>query len=228
MNNAQTINHIAFIMDGNRRWAHSKNIPKLKGHEKGYENLIQIGELCIKKNIPYVTVYALSNENLKRSKEEVEYLFKLLTRALKEGLYRFDKLGLKLNIIGRWQDLPISLSNACKEAMEKTKKNLKGVLNIAINYSGRDEIVDAAKRAEKENGGVESKKDISDFLNTNGSPDPDLLVRTSGEQRLSGFLLWQLAYAELYFTPTFWPDFDERELDKAIDWYNNRDRRYGK
>ena len=221
------VQHLAIIMDGNRRWAKQQSLPIIKGHEKGAEKIKQLGEWCLKKGIRTVTVYALSTENLKRTKEEVSYLFKLLKKVLKEELISLHKQGYKLRVLGRWRELPQDIVKCCEEAMSKTARNTNGVLNVAINYNGRNEIVDAARLAIKENGGVVTEKDISEWLGTNGSPDPDLLIRTSGEQRLSGFLLWQLAYSELYFTPMLWPDFSERDLDRALLWYAARNRRYG-
>jgi undecaprenyl diphosphate synthase len=225
--------HIGIIMDGNRRWAKRKGLPTLKGHEKGYEMLKKVGEWCLDRGVKFLTVFAFSTENWNRSPEEVDYLMKLLKKALKDEVKEMHKKGFRINVIGRMKDLSKDLQQAVKDAVELTKDNKKGTINIALNYGGRAEIVDMAKAIVKAaiQGHLSprriTEKLITNYLYTKGIPDPDLIIRTSGEQRLSGFLPWQSSYAELYFTPTCWPDFSEKELDKAIDWYLHRERRFG-
>ena len=222
--------HLAIIMDGNRRWARERNLPSLEGHRRGYEKLKEIAELCFKKGIGILTVFAFSTENWNRSKNEISYLMKLLKKAINESLEMFDKDNIKIKVSGRLGELSYDLQKAILNTVEATRNNTKGVLNLALNYGGRIEIIDAVKRiiAQKISAEKIDEKVIQENLYANDLIDPDLIIRTSGEQRLSGFLLWQSAYSELYFTPKYWPDFTERDLDKALEEYSKRERRFGK
>ena len=224
------VNHLAIIMDGNRRWAKERGLPTFDGHKAGYENLKQVGEWCLKRNIAMLTVFAFSTENWKRTKEEVGYLMGLLESALKDELEFFIQKGIRLKIIGRLHELRPSLQEAIQHAMEATLQFEGHTLVMCLNYGGRPEIIDAVKQIVAS--GV-SADDIDEAAIQNAMylpemPDPDLIIRTSGEERLSGFLLWQSAYSELHWTRCHWPDFSEKELDEALESYANRQRRYGK
>lgn len=226
----QSIKHIAMIMDGNRRWAKEKGKPAIFGHQEGYKRFVEIGELCRKKGIKTFTVYAFSTENWKRTKEEVDALMGLLRYALEKEVDRLDKDNVRVRILGRREDLPQDLQASIQRAEEKTKNNTGGDLNIAVSYGGRAEVVDAVKKIIKSDIKVEdiSEKTVSDNLYTAGQADPDLLIRCGGQKRLSNFLLWQSAYSEIYFTDVLWPDFDEKELDKALDFFEKTKRNFGK
>ena len=218
--------HIGFIMDGNRRWAAERNLPTLQGHLAGYELVKKIGPWCASRDVKYVTLFAFSTENWKRAQDEVGYLMELLMTAVTRDLELFMKDDFRLKVIGRRADLSLQLQKAIAEAEEKPKNNSSGTMQLAVSYGGRDEIVRAAQKASQ--AGLITEESISQHLDTNGMPDPDLIIRTSGEQRLSGFLLWQSAYSELLFLKKHWPDFNESDLDAAIAWYSDRERRYGK
>jgi undecaprenyl diphosphate synthase len=231
------LKHIGFIMDGNRRWAREKGLPTLEGHRAGYDLVKKIGPWCLARGVKFVTLFAFSTENWKRTQDEVGYLMDLLMSAVTRDLEFFMKDNFRLKVIGRRSDLSEKLQQAIAEAEEKTRNNTAGTMQLAISYGGRDEIVRAAQKAaisfchSRESGNPETaitEEAISNHLDTDGIPDPDLIIRTSGEQRLSGFLLWQSAYSELLFLEKHWPDFNESDLDAAIDWYANRERRYGK
>ena len=221
--------HIAIIMDGNGRWAEKHFLPRLAGHQAGTENLREIIKACVEFGVKYLTVYAFSTENWKRSPDEVSGLLKILAESLEKELGELHKQGVQLRHIGRLERLNAELSKKIREAMELTKNNQRLVLNIAWNYGGRDEIVYAVEQVVKE--GIKSnevnEETISRHLFTANLPDPDLVIRTSGEMRTSNFLLWQTAYSEWYFTPILWPDFKKPELEKAIEAYNQRERRFG-
>ena len=214
--------HIAIIMDGNRRWAKKRGLPASFGHKKGYENFKKIAEACYEAGVKILTVYAFSTENWKRSKTEVSFLMNLFENVLKNEIKFFKDKKIKLNIIGQIERLPNKLQKLIFESINETKNNKSGTLNLAISYGGRAEILDAVKRSIKE------KKSFEDCLYTAGQPDPDLLIRTGGEMRLSGFLPWQLVYSELYFSEKLWPDFNEKDLMSAIKEFQNRKRRFGK
>jgi undecaprenyl diphosphate synthase len=226
--------HLAIIMDGNGRWAKKRGLPRIAGHSQGANTLKNILRYCQKLGIKYLTVYAFSCENWGRPKIEVEFLMGLFERLLKKELNEMDAEGVKINLIGDIQALPPSLQTQIQMAVDRTKNNEKIVLNLAINYGGRQEIISACRHlAEK----IRSKKLLpeeidenifSRYLYTNNLPDPDLLIRTSGEMRLSNFLLWQIAYTEIYVTDTLFPDFDLSELDRVLLIYQGRDRRFGK
>ncbi len=223
------IKHLGVIMDGNRRWAKKRGLPAIEGHRRGYQKAKQVGDWCLERGIQILTVYAFSTENWKRSKVEVNFLMNILEEALTKDLAEFIDKGIRLRIIGDSLGLSQKLQQVIDIAQQKTKDNKKGDLNIAVNYGGRLEIVEAVKKiTRKKISPVKINEQlIADNLWTAGQPDPDLIIRTSGEQRLSGFLTWQSVYSELYFTPKHWPDFIENDLDKAIDNFQKRDRRFG-
>ena len=224
------LEHIAIIMDGNRRWAKEKNLPSAMGHKKGVDALKTTLRACKDFGIKYLTVYAFSTENWKRKKEEVDFLMELLAITLTNELAEMHSEGVVINFIGDISKLSDKLQKILANSVETTKNNTGVHLQIAFNYGARDEIVHAVKSILEK--GVKSEditeEMISENLYTKNIPDPDLLIRTSGELRLSNYLLWQLAYTEFYFTDVLWPDFNKEELKKAIAKYNERDRRFGK
>jgi undecaprenyl diphosphate synthase len=227
--------HIAIIMDGNGRWARRRHMPRIAGHRAGVAAVRSTVETAARIRIPALTLYAFSEENWKkRPKTEVDFLMRLLCRFLKAEIKTLNENNIRLNYIGRLHELPESVQREMEEASAATSKNTGMLLTLALNYSARSEIVDAFRSlalAASRNGGLAHLKvdeqSISDHLYTRGLPDPDLVVRTSGEMRLSNFLLWQLAYAEIYVTQTLWPDFRGVHLLEAIEDYQKRDRRYG-
>ena len=225
--------HIAIIMDGNRRWAKAKGLPTSLGHKEGAKTLEKIVRYANKIGIKYITVYAFSTENWKRTKEEVSALMNLFQSYLDEYSKRADSENIRVKIIGSNQGLSEKMKNSIEKCMERTKANTGITFNIALNYGGRDEIINAVKNiAEKvkhEEIDIQdiTEQTISDNLYTKNQPDPDLLIRTSGEIRLSNFLPWQLVYTEFVFVEKNWPDFDEQDLDKAIEVYQNRNRKFG-
>lgn len=225
--------HIAIIMDGNRRWAKNRKLETKDGHKAGADNLEKIASYANKIGIKYLTVYAFSTENWKRSKEEVAALMFLLNWYIDSWLKKADTDNIRLKIIGDIRVLSKSLQEKIDKAIEKTKNNTGLTLNIAFNYGGRAEIVMATQKiAEKVQKGEMNLEDIteetiSENLYTAGQPDPDLLIRTSGELRTSNFLPWQITYSEFYFPQIHWPDFNEQELDKAIGIYKQRTRNFG-
>ena len=226
-------NHVAIILDGNGRWAKKKGMPRTYGHVKGCENLEKICSVAKELGVKYLTVYAFSTENWNRPKEEVNALMKLLRNYMKTCLKTAAKNDMKVRVIGDITKLDEDIQKRILELEEATKNN--GGLNfqIAINYGSRDEITRAVRTlAEDVKEGKLMPEEVNEacierYLDTHDIPDPDLLIRTSGEQRLSNYLLWQLAYTEFYFTDVPWPDFSKQELEKAIEKYNQRDRRYG-
>ena len=225
--------HIAIIMDGNRRWAREKGIETKEGHKAGAENLENIAKYCNEIGIKYLTVYAFSTENWKRSKEEVSALIILLKSYLKKFSKSANKENIKIKILGNIDVLEDGLKKSINETIEKTKNNTGLTLNIAFNYGGRDEITNAMKKIAKKVIDNEIKlEDINEDLITKNlytekQPDPDLLIRPGGELRTSNFLPWQLVYTEFYFTDKYWPDFDKDELMKAIQTFNKRNRKFG-
>jgi undecaprenyl diphosphate synthase len=227
-------NHIAIILDGNGRWAKKRMMPRNYGHAKGAKAVEQICEDAYNIGINYLTVYAFSTENWKRPKDEVDALMKLLSDYLEDSLSRATKNNMCVKVIGDKTALSIDLQNKIEKLETVTKDNTGLHFTIALNYGSRDEIVRAIKKVaadvKNEKLGVEdiTEQVYSNYLDTKGIPDPDLLIRTSGEERLSNYLLWQLAYTEFYFTDCLWPDFDKKELLKAIVEYTKRDRRFGK
>lgn len=219
-------NHIAIILDGNGRWAQKKGLPRNLGHRQGVETLIKISRYCSEIGIKHLTVFAFSTENWNRPKEEVDYLMNLLEEYFNGLEKNLRKRNIKLKVIGEKTNLSDKLINIINEVQDKSKNNTGMILNIAFNYGSKDEIINAVKGIIKDNV-ILSKENIDKYLYTSESGNIDLLVRTSGEQRISNFLLWQIAYAELYFTKVYWPDFNKKELHKALESYQKRDRRFG-
>ena len=225
--------HIAIIMDGNGRWAKSRFMPRTYGHKVGVETIRKVVKECSRLGVKYLTLYAFSTENWKRPKDEVSALMGLLVKYLRNELEELHKNNVKILTIGDISKLPQACIEELDHAKEKTKDNRGLVMSLALNYGGRNDMVNAVKNISQEVvDGKISVDDIGDdlisnHLSTKESPDPDLVVRTSGEQRLSNFLLWELAYSEFYFADIHWPDFDEKELQKAIFAYQSRDRRFG-
>ena len=221
--------HIAIIMDGNRRWANKNGLTTKEGHKKGADNLQTIARYCNKIGVKYLTVYAFSTENWKRSEEEVKGLMFLLKNYLNDFSKKADTENIKINIIGDITKLASDLQSQMIECMERTKDNTGLNLNIAFNYGGRAEIVNAIKNIVKDKISSEdiTEELVNNYMYTANQPDPDLLIRTGGELRTSNFLPWQLIYTEFYFPTTYWPEFDENELLKAIQIYQNRNRKFG-
>lgn len=216
--------HIGIVMDGNGRWAKERGLPRLVGHRAGTENTRRVLRACGEFGIKIVTLYGFSTENWQRPREEVEGLFSIFEEAIDREVPELHRHGVRLRHLGRTGGLPERLVKKIESAMELTKDNDRLILNLAFNYGGRAEIVDATRRIIADGIDPEAidEKLFSDYLYTAGLPDLDLFIRTGGEMRLSNFLLWQTAYAEYYTTPTYWPDFDEAELEKALLAYNQR------
>ena len=221
--------HIAIIMDGNGRWALSRGLPRLAGHKAGTENLRRIIRASVEFGVKYLTIYAFSTENWGRPSEEVDGLMHILEDVIDRELAELNKEGVQLRHIGRLERLAPTLQEKVLEAIELTKNNSRLVLNVAFNYGGRDEIVQAIQHMMKDGIQPEKVTDeiVSRYMYTAGVPDPDLIIRTSGELRISNFLIWQAAYSEWYITPTYWPDFDKEEYRRALEAFAQRDRRYG-
>ncbi len=222
--------HIGVIMDGNGRWAQEHGLPRLEGHRAGTENIRRLLRSCGEYGIKIVTIYAFSTENWYRPSNEVRGLIGILERVLEKEVENLHQEGVKLRHVGELEGLPDRLRKAVLDAIELTKNNDRLILNVAFNYGGRAEIVRAVKRLlEDDPDPNEIDEELfGGYLYTKGLPDPDLIVRTGGEMRLSNFLIWQSAYAEYYSTPTFWPDFDKEELTKALQAYARRERRFGR
>ncbi|PKN94363.1 MAG: isoprenyl transferase [Chloroflexi bacterium HGW-Chloroflexi-6] len=222
--------HVAIIMDGNGRWALKRGLPRLAGHKAGTENLRRVIRACVEFGIQFLTIYAFSTENWGRPREEVNGLLRILEDVIDKELKELDDQGVRLRHIGRLEQLPSHLQAKVIEAVKLTEKNERLILNIAFNYGGRDEIVQAVQHMIRDGISADqvSPETFARYLYTAGIPDPDLIIRTSGELRISNFLIWQAAYSEWYVTPTYWPDFHKKEFQKAIETYANRDRRYGK
>lgn len=226
--------HLAIIMDGNGRWAKAKGKPRAFGHDAGFRAVRTIVESCARLEIPYLTLYAFSTENWFRPKKEVDILMRILLSALKSELETMQKNNIKLQTVGGISTLPGVILEELERVVEQTANNTGMVLTLALSYGGREELVSMAKvLAEKVKNGLIHEQDIdesvvNEHLYTAEMPDVDLLIRTSGEMRISNFLLWQSAYAELYFTERYWPDFKEEHLLEALTDYQNRERRFGK
>lgn len=225
--------HIAIIMDGNGRWAKSRGLPRIKGHEQGAQAVRECVEGCGEMKVEYLTLYAFSAENWRRPKSEVFALMRLLEKFLKEKTPELLEKNVRLQAIGRLTDLPKSCQDQLHKTVEQTSKNNGLTLILALSYGARDEIIDGIKSLLRaiETGhidkGMIDAKMFSQHLYTRYYPDPDLLIRTSGEMRLSNFLLWQLSYTEMYVTPKLWPDFTKKDLAAAVEEYGRRQRRYG-
>ncbi len=222
--------HIAIIMDGNGRWALQRGLPRLAGHKAGTENLRRIIRATVEFGIQYLTIYAFSTENWGRPPEEVRGLMGIVQDVIDRELNELNKEGVQLRHIGRLERLDPRLREKVLKAIELTKNNDRLILIVAFSYGGRDEIVWAIQRMMKDGVPAENVNDemVSRYLYTAGVPDPDLVIRTSGELRISNFLIWQAAYSEWYFTPTYWPDFNKDEYRLALEAFAHRERRYGK
>lgn len=225
--------HVAIIMDGNGRWARKRNMPRTRGHLEGVKRVEEITKAASQMGIKVLTLYTFSTENWNRPKQEVSMLMRTLISVLNRKVAELNRGDIKLRFIGKREGVPREALESMESASELTRNNQGMILNIAFNYGGRVEIIDAVRKiaSEVKDNKVKieqiSEEIFSDCLYTRGLPDPDLLIRTSGEKRISNFLLWQLSYAEMYFTEKFWPDFDEDEFKKAIADFKNRERRYG-
>jgi undecaprenyl diphosphate synthase len=221
--------HVAVIMDGNGRWALRNGLPRVAGHKRGVNTVRRVTEQCRQYGIQVLTLYAFSDENWGRPKEEVGFLMDLLGTFLKAEIATMKANGIRFRTIGRIERLPASVQTWVGRALSETEKNTGMVLNVALSYGGRGEILEAIKRmrSSKIASADVTEETFSSFLDTAGLPDPDLIIRTSGEKRISNFLLWQAAYAELYFTDTLWPDFEEHDLLAALLDYQGRQRRFG-
>jgi undecaprenyl diphosphate synthase len=221
--------HIAIIMDGNGRWAMRRGLPRVAGHKRGTDTVRRVTEQCRQLGLSTLTLYAFSDENWGRPKEEVGFLMDLLGSFLKAEIETMKQNGIRFRTIGKIERLPATARKWIERAVSETAGNTGMVLNLALSYGGRGEILEAIKRMRSANGaaGDLTEAAFSSYLDTAGLPDPDLIIRTSGEKRISNFLLWQAAYAELYFTDTLWPDFEEKDLLTAILDYQGRQRRFG-
>jgi len=223
-----SINHLAIIMDGNGRWANQKNQQRVFGHEKGAQTAKKIIDDCVKRGIPHLTLYTFSKENWSRPKHEVDTLMILLSKMLKNETENMLRNNIRFNIVGKIGDLPLKTRDWVSSTVEKTKNNTGLVLTLALSYGGRQEIVDAVNSLIKSEVKIINEEILKNHLYCPEMPDPDMIIRTGGEYRLSNFLLWQSAYAEIYICNKNWPDFDENELDKALKEYDNRNRTFGK
>ncbi len=233
MQNTSSPKHIAIIMDGNGRWATQRGLPRSAGHKKGVNSLRDIVKFCAKKHIENLTVFAFSSENWKRPRQEVDLLMELFISALKNEVEELNKNNVVLKFIGDRHQFPEKLVNMVESSEKKTKLNTGLNLFVAANYGGRWDIINACQKiADDVKQGKLEPENISDsemisYLSLSGYPEPDLFIRTGGEQRISNFLLWQCAYSELYFCDELWPDFNEEQLLKAIEWFEGRQRRFG-
>jgi undecaprenyl diphosphate synthase len=226
MENVKIPNHVAIILDGNGRWAKERGLKRTDGHKAGYENLLKLSKYVINRGSKYLSVFAFSTENFNRPKEEVDYLMNLFLIGFKKDHGYFNKENIRVVFSGKDKPLSKSVINTMRKLEEETKNNTKGTLNICLNYGGRAEIVDAVNKII-----VSGEKNITEdkfkkYL-YNDFPDIDFMIRTSGELRISNFMLWELSYAELYFPKCYFPDFNEEEYDKALVEYTKRDRRFG-
>ena len=221
------LNHVAIIMDGNGRWGLKKNKSRNYGHLKGLKSVEKVIATAIRNKIPYLTLYTFSTENWKRPKNEINFLFDLIRKSLKSNLKKIIKQKIKINIIGKKKDLPSDIVKIIQFSEKKTKKNKKLTLNIALNYGSKEEIVSACKKIFKKTKDEISIETLEKNLYTNNIPDPDILIRTGGTKRLSNFLLWQIAYSEIYFVKKMWPEFNEYDFKKIIKQFFKTKRNYG-
>jgi undecaprenyl diphosphate synthase len=226
----QVPEHVAIIMDGNGRWALKRSLPRLAGHHAGTENLRRIIRASVEFGIKYLTIYAFSTENWGRPREEVDGLMRILEDVLDKELNELNEQGVQIRHLGRLDQLSPRLQKKVIHAVETTRQNSRLILNVALNYGGRDELINAVQQIIRDGVAAEdvTAELVSHYLYTAGIPDPDLIIRTSGELRISNFLIWQSAYSEWYVTPVFWPDFGKEEFRKALEEFVQRDRRYGK
>jgi undecaprenyl diphosphate synthase len=221
--------HVAFILDGNGRWAEKRGLPRMEGHRAGIKNIRRILMFLDEQGVAFVTLYAFSTENWNRPEDEVNGIFKLLVQMVGREARELHKNGIRIRHVGRLEGLPGSVQKSINRAVKLTGKNRGMTLGVALNYGGRAEIIDAIRRITADNvqpGDIDEGL-FGRYLYTDGFPDVDLIIRTSGEMRTSNFLIWQSAYSEYYFTPVLWPDFDEKELEKALLAYSRRQRRFG-
>ncbi len=216
------LNHVAFIMDGNGRWGKKRKKGRNFGHLKGVETVKKIVTSSLKLKIPYITFYVFSSENWNRPKKEISYLFKLINNYFLKEIINVVSQGIKINIIGEISKLPLNVKKILRDTIKKTKKNNKIVVNLAINYGSKNEIINAFKKTKKIN-----LKNFEKNLYTKNIPDPEILIRTGGHYRLSNFMLWQLAYAELFFVKKLWPDFNTKDLNNIIKKYKKTKRNFG-
>lgn len=221
--------HVGIIMDGNGRWAQRRGLPRTAGHRAGVENLRRVLRAAVKFGVPILTIYAFSTENWGRPAAEVDALLSIMEQAIDDELAELHKEGVQIRHIGRLDRVPPRLQQKVREAVALTRENRRLILNVAFNYGGRAEIVDAIRRIVADGVPADQIDEalVSRYLYTAGLPDPDLIIRTSGEMRISNFLIWQSAYAELYVTPTLWPDFGEEEFYQALESFSRRERRMG-
>lgn len=222
--------HIGLVLDGNRRWAKSRGLPTLEGHRQGAEAFKEVALAAFDRGVKYVSAWAFSTENWKRTEEEVGYLMRLFIKAVEKHLDTFNKADIRIVILGRLDDLPNDVQKALRKTEEKTKNNTRGTLAICVNYGGQEELVDAVKQIMASGIAADgvNREVIENNLYHPEVPGIDLLIRTSGELRTSGYMLYRSDYAELYFSDLMWPDFNEQELDKALAEYTTRKRRFGK
>lgn len=225
MNNIIVPNHIGIIMDGNRRWAKEKNKKTIEGHLAGANRIISLAKYIFDKGVKYLSIYAFSTENFNRSAEEVSYLMGLIIKFFNERVHELHDYNIKIVVSGLRDNLSKDVLKCIDNVVELTKNNTGGVLNVCLNYGGRREIVDAVNKIKEDNITV-TEDNFGKYL-YNDLPDLDFVIRTSGEERISNFMLWQISYAEFYFPKVYFPDFDEKEFDKALEIYNNRNRRFG-
>lgn len=233
-NSGEIPKHIAIIMDGNGRWARRRGLPRVAGHKRGVETVRDIVEACAQLGVKFLTLYTFSTENWKRPKDEVSTLMRLLLKSLKDRTDELDKNDIKLDTIGDVKAFPLVVQKRLYDDIERTKNNKRMTLNLALSYSGRWELLEAIKSIGRlvQEGKLSideiTERHVSDFLTTKNIPDPDLLIRTSGEFRVSNFLLWQIAYTEFFITDVYWPDFSRKHLYDAIKDFQRRERRFGK
>jgi len=223
--------HIAIIMDGNGRWAKKRFLPRFAGHTKGVESVRDMVRACLEKGVEYLTLFAFSSENWRRPQDEVSLLMQLFVKALQQEVERLHSNGVRLRIVGDLSRFDPALQQLIRQGEERTAGNERLTLTIAANYGGRWDILQAANRLAQacpDKLGQWQEEDLAPFLAMAYAPEPDLFIRTGGEQRISNFLLWQLAYSELYFTDLLWPDFNRAALDQALDSYRSRERRFGR
>ncbi len=219
--------HLGIILDGNRRWARERGLPTLEGHKKGLEKLKKVVEWCDEKGIKILTVFVFSTENWKRSKKEIDYLMKLAKKAMSYDLREISKRGYKIRVIGERKRLPKFLQTAIEKVEKETKNNKKMIINFALSYGGRGEIVEAVKRIIKKK--IPPEKVTEDLISKNlWASDLDMIIRTGKEQRISNFLIWQAAYSELFFLKKYWPAFTKKDLERALLDYSKRQRRFGR
>ncbi len=219
--------HVGIIMDGNRRWAREKGLLPFEGHRAGYQKIKEVGEWFLDAGVKILTLFTFSTENWKRPKDEVDFLMDFLHLAFTQDIGDLHKKNIRVMVIGRKTDLSTKIQSAIAKAEELTRNNTRGTLNLAISYGGRAELVDAFKKIRESGQSEITEEVIAKHIYTADLPDPDLIIRTSGEQRLSGFLLWQSAYSELYFCSRHWPDFAREDFDAALKSFAERQRRFG-